>query len=235
MQQEKHLQMYSKEKLQLTGYHLHETTNDCCRMCHVTTIQWCLTSHVRVVNQTTSNYDVRQGSSEPALGFRRSLAHVIIWRCCSSRTFSTCTNNFTACAVKLFAFVWTTCCCLSFPLTGWAGVLMPNFLNLNKQFYHCIWCGLYVPISFSHPLKQMQTISPHAGWICLYILLLSRHSKQIQRTLQLAQWVCLYILMSPMYLVTSPLSLWRDSFITLFLVAHWALSSCTTMSILFPN
>ena len=29
--------------------------------------------------QITPNYDVRQGSSEPALGFRRSLAHVIIW------------------------------------------------------------------------------------------------------------------------------------------------------------
>jgi hypothetical protein len=28
---------------------------------------------------------VRQGSSEPALGFRRSLAHVIIWRCCPSK------------------------------------------------------------------------------------------------------------------------------------------------------
>ena len=30
--------------------------------------------------QITPNYDVRQGSSEPQRRFRRSLAHVILWR-----------------------------------------------------------------------------------------------------------------------------------------------------------
>ena len=49
--------------------------------------------------------DVRQGSSEPQRRFRRSLVHVILWWCWET---SIGTNNFTACAVKLFASVLNT-------------------------------------------------------------------------------------------------------------------------------
>ena len=52
-------------------------------------------------NLTTKEYRVQ----EPALGFRRSLAHVILWWCCET---SICTNKFTARAVKLFASVLNT-------------------------------------------------------------------------------------------------------------------------------
>ena len=61
---------------------------------------------LRAISQMMPNYGMCQGSSEPALGFRWSLVYVIICLCCSSRTFSTWTNNFTMHMVKLFAFVW---------------------------------------------------------------------------------------------------------------------------------
>ena len=62
---------------------------------------------LRGISQMMPSYDVHQGSSEPAVGFRQSLVYIRIWLCCSSNIINSNKQfNFTMCVVKLFAFVW---------------------------------------------------------------------------------------------------------------------------------
>ena len=86
------------------------------------------------------------------LHFRPSLMYVIICLCCSSRTFSTWTNNFTTHAVKSFAFVWKQ---------RWSIFIIYMYISPLFGAVACT-CG--------YCSKQMQTISLCAWWTCLYIL-----------------------------------------------------------------
>ena len=107
---------------------------------------------LRGVSQMTPSYDVHQWLSEPPVGFRQSLVYIIIWLCCSSRTLSTRTNNSTTGAVKLFAFVWKQ---------RWSVSIIYAYVF---QLFGTIAC------TCGYCSEQMQTISPHTCWNCLYIL-----------------------------------------------------------------
>ena len=107
---------------------------------------------LRAISQMMPNYDMCQGLSEPALGFRWSLEYVIICLCCSSRTFLTWTNNFTTHTVKLFAFVWKQ---------RWSSSIIYMYISLLFGAVACI---------YGYCSKQMQTTSPCMWWTCLYIL-----------------------------------------------------------------
>ena len=110
---------------------------------------------LRGVSQMMPSYDVHQGSSEPALGFRQSWVYIIVWLCCSSRTLSTWANNFTTRVVKLFAFVWNK--------DG-------QFLSSTHMFFNCL-----APLPVHVDIVQSRCKQFHHTWgesVCTYWCLL---------------------------------------------------------------
>ena len=140
------------QTLSLTAGMIHYAHNSLQLLSNFLTIIFLLLG-LRGVSQMMPSYDVHQGSSEPALGFRQSWVYIIVWLCCSSRTLSTWANNFTTCAVKLFAFVWKQ---------RWSVSIIYTYVF---QLFGTIAC------TCGYCSKQMQTISPHVGWNCLYVLM----------------------------------------------------------------
>ena len=130
------------QTLSLTTGMIHYAHNSLQLLSHFLTITFILWLGLRAISQMMPNYDVHQGSSEPALGFRWSLVYVIIWPCCSSRTFSTWINNFTTYAVKLFALLenkdswFLSSSCMFFNCLALLPVCVDIVQNRCKQFHH---------------------------------------------------------------------------------------------------
>ena len=116
-------------------------------------------SNMRVDNmykhtsEVSSLYWNTQSSWSETFNLKNAAFSTLVWLCCSSRTLSTWTNNFTTRAVKLFAFVWKQ--------------------RWSVSIIYAYVCQLFGTIAYTcgYCSKQMQTISPHMGWNCLYVLM----------------------------------------------------------------
>ena len=111
---------------------------------------------LRAISQMMPNYDMCWGLSEPALGFRRSLAYVTICLYCSSRTFWIWSNNFTTHTVKLFAFVWKqrwsiSIICMYISLLFWCCCLyMWILFKTDANNFTMQAVNLFIHIDISH-------------------------------------------------------------------------------------
>ena len=89
---------------------------------------------LRAISQMMPNYDMCQGLSEPALGFRWSLVYIIICLCCSSRTLWNCLHLFENKDGQVLSSTCRFLCCL---------VLLPVHVDIVqhrcKQLHHM--CG----------------------------------------------------------------------------------------------